>query len=229
MKNHEENFEKNHPEGVKETQIDWALVAVAGVMVTLYLTANIMAVKLISICGISYFDAGTVTFPFVFMLGDVLTEIWGYHTAKRVIWLTFFCNIILIAATSIGLILPVPDYMADVQAAYKTIFTYVPRIVAASLVAFLAGELSNAWTMAKIRELTGRKLLWVRTIGSSIFGYVFDTGLFVLLAFWGTAPTRDLIAMIVAQFIAKMALESFISTPVAYAVIHFLRKIVTTV
>ena len=138
-------------------------------------------------------------------------------------------NLILIAATSIGLILPVPDYMADVQAAYKTIFTYVPRIVVASLVAFLAGELSNAWSMAKIRELTGRRLLWVRTIGSSVLGYLFDTGLFVLIAFWGTAPAKDLIAMIIAQFFAKMLLESLISTPVAYAVIHYLRKIVTAV
>ena len=86
MKNHENEKLTQLQEKTVETQTDWALVAVAGVTVTLYLTANIMAVKLISIYGISYFDAGTITFPFVYMLGDVLTEIWGYHAAKRIIW-----------------------------------------------------------------------------------------------------------------------------------------------
>lgn len=228
MKNHEE-IHRAHPAGAPVPHPDWALVAVAGMMVALYLTANIMAVKLVSIYGITYFDAGTITFPFVYMLGDVLTEIWGYHAAKRVIWLTFFCNLVLIAATTAGLFLPAPDYQADVQAAYETIFTYVPRIVVASLVAFLAGELSNAWGMAKIREWTGPGKLWVRTIGSSVLGYFFDTVLFVVLAFAGTAPAGDLAAMIGAQFAAKLAMEALVSTPVAYAVIHYLRKIVTAV
>ena len=207
---------------------DWPLITVASVMVTLYLIANIMAVKLVCVCGVSYFDAGTITFPFVYMLGDVLTEIWGYATAKKVIWLTFFCNVIMITATSVGLLLPAPDYQTQVAASYSTIFTYVPRIVGASLVAFLAGELSNAWSMAKIKEWTNGRWLWMRTIGSSLLGYLFDTGLFVVLAFAGTAPWRDLVAMLAAQFVLKMAMEAFLSTPVAYGVIYLLRKLEKT-
>ena len=204
------------------------LTVVACMLTTFYLIANIMAVKVISIGGIALFDAGTITFPFAYMLGDALTEIWGFKTARKVIFLTFVSNIILVAATSIGLILPAPDYMAETTAAYACIFTYVPRIVAASLLAFLGGELSNAWVMAKIKEKTGQRHLWLRTIGSSAVGYIFDTVLFVIIAFAGTAPASDLLTMIAAQYFMKLALEAIGGTPLAYGLIYWLRKHVET-
>lgn len=94
------------------------LTVIACLLAAFYLTANIMAVKVISIGGVALFDAGTVTFPFAYMLGDALTEVWGFRTAKKVIFLTFVCNIILVAATALGLVLPAPDYMAETTAAY---------------------------------------------------------------------------------------------------------------
>lgn len=200
------------------------LVIITALLVTMYLTANIMAVKVISIFGLSFFDAGTITFPLAYMLGDVLTEVWGFRTAKKVIWLTFFCNVLLVATTAIGLVLPSPDYMAATADAYATIFTYVPRIVAASLLAFLSGELSNAWTMERIKKMTKGKHLWLRTIGSSMVGYIFDTILFVLVAFGGTAPAFDLFTMIVIQYIAKLVIEAIGGTPLAYATIRYLKK-----
>lgn len=200
------------------------LVIVSALLVTCYLTANIMAVKLVSFWGMAWFDAGTITFPLAYMLGDVLTEIWGFKTARKVIFLTFACNLLLVLATTIGLFLPSPDYVAETAKAYANIFTVVPRILAASLIAFLAGEISNAWVLEFIKKLTKGKHLWMRTIGSSAVGYIFDTVLFVILAFAGTAPTKDLITMIIAQYIAKLLIEGIGATPLAYGVIAFIKR-----
>lgn len=201
------------------------LVVVSAVLVMLYTTANIMAVKVISIAGISLFDAGTITFPLAYMFGDVLAEIWGYKIAKKVIILTFFCNLLMIIFLSIGIYLPYPEYMQPTQEAYAAIFTYVPRIVFSSLVAFLSGELVNAKVLVKIKERQkDGRYLWVRTIFSSIVGYLFDTVLFVILAFWGTVPANDILSMIAVQYIAKTIIEACCGTPLAYSLVYYLRK-----
>ena len=201
------------------------LVTVTALLVTLYLVANLMAVKIITIGSFSLFDAGTITFPFAYMLGDVLAEVWGYKTARKVIYLTFICNALLVAFTSIGIILPYPDYMQGIQEAYTMIYTYVPRIVVASLVSFLLGELANAKVLVWIKEKQKNgKHLWIRTIGSSAVGYLFDTVLFVLIAFTGTSPASDLLSMILIQYAAKLIIEAVAGTPLAYAAVGYLRR-----
>lgn len=205
----------NHP---------YALMVVTAVFVTLYLVANIMAVKIIGFGRWFYFDAGTLTFPLAYMLGDVLTEVWGFKTAKRVIWLTFFCNVLMVACTQLAVWFPSPDYLETTAQAYNTIFTYVPRIVVASLVGFLLGELSNAWFMDKIKQKTKGKRMWVRTIGSSAIAYWFDTLPFVLIAFLGVVSARELLLMIALQYVVKLLIEVVFGTPLFYATIHFLRK-----
>ena len=201
------------------------LMIVTALFVTMYLVSNVMAVKVIGIFDLFYFDAGTITFPFAYMLGDVITEIWGFKTAKRVIYITFLCNVIMVLATQIGVWLPSVDYLDETANAYNRIFTYVPRIVIASLAGFLLGELSNAWIMEKIKiRMNGRKL-WVRTIGSSAIGYIFDTLPFVLIAFAGVVSTRDLLLMMALQYCSKLLIESTMGTPMAYAVIHFLKRV----
>ncbi|MBR5812943.1 MAG: queuosine precursor transporter, partial [Bacteroidaceae bacterium] len=147
------------------TSSDMPLMVVTALFVTLYLVSNVMAVKVISLFGYFYFDAGTITFPFAYMLGDVLTEVWGYRTARKVIWMTFTCNIIMVICTQVSVWLPSPDYLDVTASSYNIIFTYVPRIVIGSLVGFLLGELSNAWLMERIKKVTGGRHLWVRTIG----------------------------------------------------------------
>ena len=201
-----------------------ALMVVTALFVTLYLVSNIMAVKVIGIFNVFYFDAGTITFPFAYMLGDVLTEMWGYRTAKRVIWLTLLCNILLVVCTQIGVWLPSPDYLDGTAESYNTVFNYVPRIILGSLTGFLLGELSNSWFMERIRKKTGGKHLWVRTIGSSMIGYIFDTVPFVLIAFLGTVTSRDLLLMIGLQYVMKLGIEVLFGTPMAYAVIAGLKK-----
>ncbi len=201
-------------------------MVVTALFVTSYLVSNVMAVKVISLFGLFYFDAGTIVFPFAYMLGDVLTEIWGYRTARKVIWLTFTCNIIMVVCTQIGVWLPSPDYLDETANAYNHIFSYVPRIVVASLTGFLLGELSNAWLMEKIKKITGNKRLWVRTIGSSAVAYLFDSLPFVLIAFLGVVSTHDLIMMIAFQYGAKLLIEAIFGTPLAYAAVHAIRKYV---
>ncbi len=203
-----------------------ALMVVTAFFVTSYLVSNTMAVKVIGIFNLFYFDAGTIVFPFAYMLGDILTELWGFRIAKRVIWTTFFCNIIMVVCTQVGVWLPSPPDMQGIADAYGQIFSYVPRIVLASLVGFLCGELSNAWIMVKIREKTKGKHLWVRTIGSSAVGYFFDSIPFVLIAFAGVVSNRELLLMIVFQYCSKLVIEAIFGTPMAYAAIRFVRKYV---
>ena len=213
-----ENPLKNRTNG------EMPFMVVTALFVTLYLVSNIMAVKVISFFDIIYFDAGTITFPFAYMLGDILTEIWGYHKAKKVIWMTFLCNIIMVIFTQVAVWLPSPDYLEGTAIAYDNVFTYVPRIVIASLTGFLLGELSNAWLMDKIKKKTEGRFLWLRTIGSSVAAHLLDTVPFVLIAFIGAMTWRDIIMMIATQYFMKLGIEVLFGTPLAYAGISFLKK-----
>ena len=213
-----ENPLKNRTNG------EMPFMVVTALFVTLYLVSNIMAVKVISFFDIIYFDAGTITFPFAYMLGDILTEIWGYHKAKKVIWMTFLCNIIMMIFTQVAVWLPSPDYLEGTAIAYDNVFTYVPRIVIASLTGFLLGELSNSWLMDKIKKKTEVRFLWIRTIGSSIAAHLLDTVPFVLIAFIGTMTTRDIIMMIATQYFMKLGIEVVFGTPLAYAGVGYIKR-----
>ena len=213
-----ENPLKNRTNG------EMPFMVVTALFVTLYLVSNIMAVKVISFFDIIYFDAGTITFPFAYMLGDILTEIWGYHKAKKVIWMTFLCNIIMMIFTQVAVWLPSPDYLEGTAIAYDNVFTYVPRIVIASLTGFLLGELSNSWLMDKIKKRTEGRFLWIRTIGSSIAAHLLDTVPFVLIAFIGTMTTRDIIMMIATQYFMKLGIEVVFGTPLAYAGVGYIKR-----
>lgn len=210
VKNRDENFN--------------AFVVVVALLITTYLTSNLMAVKLISVFGITIFDAGTIIFPLAYMLGDVMTEVWGFKTARKVIFLAFFCNIFLVGFTSLGSLLPYPEYMEESAQAYATVFGIVPRILLGSLAAFLVGELSNSYILVLIRKKTGEKHLWIRTIGSSVVGHFLDTVIFVLVAFTGTVSTEELTSMIFVQYAAKLGIEAICATPIAYAAIGWLKK-----
>ena len=208
----------------RKDNMNSALMVVTALFVTLYLVSNIMAVKVIGLFNLFYFDAGTITFPFAYMLGDVLTEVWGYRTARKVIWLTLICNILLVACTQIGVWLPSPDYLAESETAYNTIFTYVPRIVLASLTGFLFGELLNARLMEKIKLKTRGRHLWIRTIGSSAVAHIIDSLAFVLIAFAGTVSTKDLTMMVIFQYFSKLLIEVLFGTPMAYAAVHSIKQ-----
>jgi len=200
------------------------LVIIVGLLITCYLTANVMAVKLIYLFGITIFDAGTIIFPITYMLGDVLTEVWGLKTARKVIWLTFGCMLFFTLFAWIAALLPYPPETEATANAYSQVFNIVPRITIASLVAFLCGQLLNVWTMFLIKKRTHGHRLWVRTIGSSLFGYIADTCLFVFIAFAGIVPLPDLVTMIVIQIAAKLLIEALSATPFAYLMIAKLKR-----
>ena len=208
----------------REDSMNSALMVVTALFVTLYLVSNIMAVKVIGLVNLFYFDAGTITFPFAYMLGDVLTEVWGYRTARKVIWLTLLCNVLLVLCTQVGVWMPSPDYLAESATAYNTVFTYVPRIVLASLTGFLFGELLNARLMEKIKLKTHGRRLWVRTIGSSAVAHIVDSAAFVLIAFAGTVSRNELILMMLFQYFSKLSIEVLFGTPMAYAAVHSIKQ-----
>lgn len=186
------------------------------------LISNILATKLFS-CGVVILPAAVIIYPFCFMIGDVLTEVWGYSYAKRVIYAGFIANLILVVFTYLGGLLP-PASSWQNQNAYIAIFGLVPRIVAASFIAYLIGELLNSWFLEKIKSWTGVKLLFVRTIGSSVLGQLFDTGIFITLAFYGLVPSNVLITILVSQYLVKICLEALAGTPLAYLLVSWAKN-----
>ncbi len=199
------------------------LVAIAAVMVTGYLTANVMATQIIQIGSLSIFDAGTIIFPITYMLGEVVSELWGFRTARRLILLTFFCQMVFTLFAWIATLVPVPADTIEMQAAYRQIFGFVPRIMAASVCAFLVGETTNAWVMSRLKQHWGGPM-WTRTIASSIVGYCLDTTIFVFIAFAGVVSLRQVLTMIGFQVFAKVLMEVCCSTPLAYATVAWIRR-----
>jgi uncharacterized integral membrane protein (TIGR00697 family) len=194
---------------------------IAMVFVTCLITANIAAVKLIEIAGF-ILDAGVVTFPVSYIVGDVLTEVYGYHRARQVIWLGFGCNLLTVFALWLGGLLPAPAFW-DGQQAYARILGYTPRLLAASFLAYLVGEFSNAVVLAKMKIATRGRWLWARTIGSTVVGQGLDSVVFTLVAFGGTIPAEAMLAAICAQWAFKTGYEAAM-TPVTYAVVGFLKR-----
>lgn len=196
------------------------IVAVSFV-VTL-LISNILASKLFSI-GAIVLPAAVIIYPFCFMTGDVLTEVWGYRYAKKVIYTGFAANLALIIFTYLGGLLP-PAASWKNQAAYMAIFGMVPRIAIASFIAYLFGELLNSWSLEKIKSWTGAKLLFVRTIGSSVVGQIFDTGIFITIAFYGLVSHKVLIIMLISQYLVKISIEAIVGTPLAYLLVSWAKR-----
>jgi len=197
----------------------WFVVIVA-VFITSLITANITAVKLVNLFGF-VLPAGIVIFPVSYIFGDILTEVYGYCQARRVIWLGFLCNLITVIAIWIGQVLPAPSFW-DGQAAYERILGYTPRLLVASFLAYLLGEFANSFVLAKMKIATNGRWLWTRTIGSTLVGEGLDSLVFMTVAFMGTMPSASLVAAIVTQWIAKSAYEAAV-TPVTYMVVRFLK------
>lgn len=196
-------------------------VLVASVFVTCLITANIIAVKLISIYGL-ILPAAIIIFPISYIFGDILTEVYGYRQARRVIWLGFFCNLITVVAIWIGQVLPPADFWGG-QDAYELILGYTPRLLIASFLAYLVGEFANSFVLAKMKIATQGRWLWMRTIGSTLVGQGLDSLVFITLAFVGTIPMASLGSAIVTQWLAKSFYEVLV-TPLTYAVVNFLKK-----
>jgi uncharacterized integral membrane protein (TIGR00697 family) len=178
----------------------------------------------VPIIGLLTFGAGIMFFPISFIFGDILTEVYGYAASRRVIWMGFAC---LAFASFMAWVIvslpPAPDWHD--QAAYQSVFGSTGRIALASLISFVAGEFVNSFVLAKMKILTQGKMLWSRTIGSTIFGEAVDSILFFPLAFYGSGefPDEMMPQIILAQFTAKVLVE-VVFTPAMYKIVAFLKR-----
>ncbi len=197
------------------------LVAVAAIFVTSLITANVIAVKVVSVAGL-FFPAAIVIFPISYVIGDVLTEVYGFSTARRVIWLGFFCNLLFVAAVYVGGVLPGAPFFGDEgQSAYDRILGVAPRILAASFAAYLVGEFANSAVLSRLKVATNGRWLWSRTISSTLVGQGLDTVIFITLA--GIVPAEALLPTILTQWSLKVAYE-VVATPGTYAVVGILKR-----
>ena len=170
------------------------------------------------------FGAGVLFFPVSYVIGDVLTEVYGYANARRVIWTGFAALLFMAFMAAVVVWLP-PAANWPGQEAYEFVFGNSWRIVAASMVAFWAGEFANSFVLAKMKVWTQGRLLWTRTIGSTVVGQGLDSLIFYPLAFYGLAgwPIEQLWQVVLSQWLIKTAWEALL-TPVTYAVVGFLKR-----
>jgi uncharacterized integral membrane protein (TIGR00697 family) len=196
-------------------------LVVVALFITCLIAANIIAVKLISVFGL-LLPAAVIVFPVSYILGDVLTEVYGYRQARRVIWLGFLCNLIVVAAIFVAQILPAAPFW-DGQAAFDRILGYTPRILLASFLAYLVGEFANAFVLARMKVATAGRWFGLRAVASTVVGQGLDSAVFITLAFAGTIPTSGLVAAVVTQWLVKSAYEAA-ALPVTYAVVNSLKR-----
>lgn len=195
---------------------------VMAAFVTVLVASNIIgAAKPAEILGIT-FGAGILFFPLSYVIGDVLTEVYGYAGARRVVWVGFAASLFvaLMSVTVVGL--PPADGW-DGQDAYQYVFGQTPRIIFASLLAFWAGEFANAYVMAKMKVMTEGKHLWQRTIGSTIVGQGVDSLIFYPVAFLGVWSFNQVIGVLMVNYLLKVLWEAVL-TPVTYKVVGWLKK-----
>ena len=200
---------------------------VMAAFVTILLLSNVIGagkVATIDLPGIGEwpFGAGILFFPVAYVIGDVLTEVYGYARARRCIWAGFAALLFMAFMAQVVVALPPADSWKG-QAAYEAVFGQVPRIVLASMVAFWVGEFANSFVLAKMKIATRGRYLWTRTIGSTVVGQGVDSLIFYPLAFWGVWESKTLLIVLLTQWALKVAWEALL-TPATYAVVGFLKR-----
>ncbi len=204
---------------------DWVMVA----FVTVLVCSNLIGPAKIAqidapLLGPLTFGAGVLFFPISYVFGDILTEVYGYARSRRVIWTGFAALAFASAMATVVVALPPAPFWHN-QQAYEIAFGSAWRVSIASLIAFCCGEFVNSFVLAKMKLWMAGRRLWMRTIGSTIFGEGVDSLLFYPLAFWGTGiiPDEQLPAVMLAQFVAKVGVEVAF-TPLTYRIVAWLKR-----
>jgi len=194
---------------------------ITALFVTILMVSNTVAVKITHL-GSFYFDGATILFPLTYIFGDILTEVYGYKRSRIVVWLGFAaCLIMSFTYWLVGILPAAEDWQQ--QEAYMAILGQTPRIVVASLLAYLGGEFINAFILAKVKIATQGRYLWLRTISSTIAGQGVDTVFFVTIAFAWVIPFDLLCYMMLSNYIFKTCFE-IIATPFTYAAVNLVKK-----
>ena len=189
--------------------------------VVILLVSNLVAQKIIRIGPVS-FSGALLLFPITYIFGDVFTEVYGYAASRRAIWLGFCGTALMWGVGAFVIALPSDPGFHD-QKAFITVFSILPRLLFASLIAFWAGEFANSYTMARLKILTRGRWLWTRTVSSTIIGQAVDTTIVVILTFAGNYPAATLVRLIVTSYCLKVAYE-ILATPLTYLVVNFLKR-----
>jgi uncharacterized integral membrane protein (TIGR00697 family) len=195
---------------------------VMAAFVTVLLCANLIgASKVAEIHGIA-FGAGVLFFPISYVFGDVLTEVYGYARARKVVWAGFGAEVFAsFMAWAVLAFPPAPGWPH--QAAFETVFGSTWRIVAASLIAYFCGEFTNSYVLAKMKIVTEGRFLWMRTIGSTIAGEAVDSLIFYPLAFLGVWPNELVVRVLMSNYVLKVGWEA-VMTPVTYRIVNALKR-----
>ncbi len=189
--------------------------------IAVLLISNIASTKILTFWKFT-FDGGTLLFPLSYIFGDILTEVYGFRRSRRVIWLGFFCALLMALVLYVVQSLP-PAADWPHQQAFENLLGFIPRIVLASLIAYFMGEFSNSVTLSLLKIKTKGKFLWVRTIMSTIIGEGIDTMVFCMVAFYGILPNNVLWAVILSNYIFKCSIE-ILFTPLTYLIVNTLKK-----
>jgi hypothetical protein len=192
-----------------------------GLFVAVLLVSEITSTKIVSL-GFIQTAGAAVLFPISYIFSDILTEVYGYARARRVMWIGFASLALMAVVLLIVEYLPASPSWHD-QAAYEAILGFVPRITLASVLAYWAGGFANDFVLAKMKLLTKGKYLWTRTVGSTVIGQAVDTFLFIGIAFYGTLPVSVILQIILSFYLFKCAYE-VLATPLTYYVVNKLKK-----
>jgi hypothetical protein len=210
------NYQSTHP----RQELKYFDV-VAALFVAVYLISQIASAKLFAI-GPFAFPGAIVIFPVAYIFGDILTEVYGYERSRRIIWTGFFAAGLMSLVLSVVQRLPPAPGWGN-QSDYERILGVVPRLVIGSIVAFWAGEFANSYVLAKMKVLTAGRMLWARTIGSTIIGQAIDSLVFAAIAFAGTIPFSLLVKISGSIYLFKVLYE-VVATPITYVVVNHLKR-----
>lgn len=187
----------------------------------LLLISNIGATKLIQF-GPIITDGGAILFPLTYILGDVLSEVYGFKRAKRAILMGFGLSVLASLTFYLVQIAPAADAYEN-QAAFEAVLGFVPRIVLASILGYLAGQLLNAYVLVKIKERTQERKLWLRLIGSTVVGELADTLVFCTVAFYGVITGGEFLSYVITGYVYKVLIE-VVFLPITYPVIALVKR-----
>jgi uncharacterized integral membrane protein (TIGR00697 family) len=191
------------------------------VFVVILLISNLVGVKITAI-GPFRISGAQLFFPITYIFGDIFTEVYGYGSSRRAIWIGFFASAMLAAMGLVAVWLPpAPGWQG--QAAFATVFNFVPRLTGASLVAFWCGEFTNSFVMAKMKVMTNGRYLWTRTVGSTVTGQAVDTLVVMVLAFGGSLSAGLIANLILSGYLGKVLYE-VAATPLTYWVVNLLKQ-----
>ena len=204
-----------------EPRVTGLFLVLAAIFVTLLVTSNIIAVKLIEVYG-RILPAAIVLFPITYILGDIFTEVYGFRFARRVIWLGFMCNAVAVVGFWIGGVLPAASFWEG-QESYDAILGYTPRLLLASFAGYLVGEFANSMVLSRLKVATEGRMLWARTISSTLVGQGLDSVVFITLAFIGTVAGGSLVELMITVWVFKVVYEAA-ATPMTYAVVGYVKR-----